>query len=225
MKKAEVTLKSLSVNNNGKPNKENGDVLDRRCSYLLALTFFSPGANKNEKISSALKILDIENKINFDGTNLHTGKPYTMDEVTIFNCNIDRKAEITTTLLYVEYESIVFSVLKKVLREYVDSFTGLLSSLAENGIFKILNNKPIDILKKLPKMISDGRDSFSYEIGYGTVSFDVNDRPDREIELDVIKDVKRNLAYATNTGWYREKERIIVNKGNNGLLEVNIDIY
>lgn len=225
MKKIEVTLKNLAVDNNGKPKKENGDVLDRKCSYLLALTFFSPGANNNEKISSAVKLLDIDNNINFEGTNLHTGKPYSMDEVTIFNCKIDRKAEITATLMYVEYESIVFSVLKRVLKEYVGSFTDILSNLTEKGIYKILNNKPIDILKKLPKLIGDGRDSFSYEIGYGTIRFDANDGSDDKIELNVLKDVKRRLAYVTNTGPYRENERTIVSQSNNGMLKVNIDIY
>ena len=226
MKNISVKLDSLNVSNNGKPKTKEGVVLDRKSSYLLTLTLFSPGANKDKAIVTVKGINDIQKRIDFMGLNETTQKPYTLEDRSVLTGKINGEAEITATLHYVEYESIVLTAMKNFFKELVGSLDldSLIGALSMTGMVSLVKSKLIDVAKTLPKMLKGERGEHLYEVGYGTLSIAENVEPLPDIGLEVVKEVVRDISYMRIDKTIRLEDVIVVPKGDNGLLKLDIKI-
>lgn len=214
MPKVNLFAESLRVVHNGKPEDIDKKYVQRRNSYILKVTLYSPGYNSNRAVEGAVSFHDIgQGGVDFRSS-------FGLEDIHLLTCSFGRRLELRACLYYVEYEDFLAAVLRSVAERLAGKFIDYAKKLDLHRIAVI----PAEILPVFIDVIKNGaeRKSGMYGIGSGTsTSLEMGIR---EIALSVDEDVRRALVFwKPGRDDYGREEVLLVPRGPNGGLKLLVE--
>jgi hypothetical protein len=214
MPKVNLFAGSLRVLHNGKPEDIDKKYIERKRSYIVKVSLYSPGYNSNKNMEGAISFLDIgKGKVDFSTS-------FGLEDIHLFTCTFGRRVELTAHIYYVEYEDFLAAVLRSVVERLAGKFIDYAKKLDLKKIAVI----PAEILPVFVDVIKNGveRKASMYEIGSGKLtSLEMGTQP---IGLSVDTEVRRNLAFwRPDRDDYGREEVVLVPRGPNGELRLIVE--
>jgi hypothetical protein len=214
MPKVNLFADSLQVLYNGKPEDIDKKYIERKKSYILKVSLYSPGYNSNKNMEGAISLLDIgKGKVDFSSS-------FGLEDIHLFTCTLGRRVELKAHIYYVEYEDFLAAVLRSVVERLAGKFIEYAKKLDLKKIAVI----PTEILPVFIDVIKKGveRKANMYEIGSGQrTSLEMGIQP---VGLSVDTEVRRNLAFwRPDRDDYGREEVVLVPRGPNGELKLLVE--
>ncbi|MDH4272982.1 MAG: hypothetical protein OEW18_13500 [Candidatus Aminicenantes bacterium] len=211
MPKVNLFADSLRVVHNGKPEDIDKKYIQRKSSYILKVSLYSPGYNSNKNVEGAISFLDIgKGEVDFSSS-------FGLEDIHLLTCSFGRRLELRASLTYVEYEDFLAAVLRSVTERLAGKFIDYAKKLDLHRIAVI----PAEILPVFIDVIKNGveRKSNMYEIGSGKLTS--LEMGVQEVALSVDKEVKRALVFwKPGRDDYGREEVVLVPRGPNGGLKL-----
>ena len=211
MPKVNLFADSLRVVHNGKPEDIDKKYIQRKSSYILKVSLYSPGYNSNKNVEGAISFLDIgKGEVDFSSS-------FGLEDIHLLTCSFGRRLELRASLTYVEYEDFLAAVLRSVTERLAGKFIDYAKKLDLHRIAVI----PAEILPVFIDVIKNGveRKSNMYEIGSGKLTS--LEMGGQEVALSVDKEVKRALVFwKPGRDDYGREEVVLVPRGPNGGLKL-----
>jgi hypothetical protein len=211
MPKVNLFADSLRVVHNGKPEDINKKYIQRKSSYILKVSAYSPGYNSNKSVEGAISFLDI------GGGEVDFNASFGLEDIHLLTCSFGRRLELRASLTYVEYEDFLAAVLRSV----TERLAGKLVDYAKKLDLKRIAAIPVEILPVFIDVIKNGveRKSSMYEIGAGeSASLEMGIK---EIGLSMDDAVRRKLVFwKPERDDYGREEVVLVPPGPNGELRL-----
>jgi hypothetical protein len=211
MPKMNLFAESLRVVHNGKPEDINKKYIQRKSSYILKVSVYSPGYNSNKSVEGAISFLDI------GGGEVDFNASFGLEDIHLLTCSFGRRLELRASLTYVEYEDFLAAVLRSV----TERLAGKLVDYAKKLDLKRIAAIPAEILPVIVDVIKKGveRKSSVYEIGSGKLTS--LEMGVQEVALSVDKEVKRALVFwKPGRDDYGREEVVLAPRGSNGELRL-----
>jgi hypothetical protein len=211
MPKVNLFADSLRVVHNGKPEDIDKKYIQRKNSYILKVSVYSPGFNSNKNVEGAISFLDIGNgEVDFSSS-------FGLEDIHLLTCSFGKRLELRAHLYYVEYEDFLAAILRSV----AERIAGKLVDYAKKLDLKRIAVIPVEILPVFVDVIKKGveRKSSMYEIGAGkSASLEMGIK---EIGLSVDEEVRRKLVFwKPGRDDYGREEVVLVPCGPNGELRL-----
>jgi hypothetical protein len=211
MPKVNLFADSVRVVHNGKPEAINKKYIQRKSSYILKVSVYSPGYNSNKSVEGAISFLDIgDGAVDFNAA-------FGLEDIHLLTCSFGRRIELRAHVYYVEYEDFLAAVLRSVAERLAGKFIDYAKRLDLKRIAAI----PAEILPVFVDVINKGveKKSSMYEIGAGkSASLEMGIK---EIGLSIDEEVRRNLVFwKPGRDDYGREEVVLVPRGPNGELRL-----
>jgi hypothetical protein len=214
MAKVNVFAESLRVVHNGRPEDIDRKYIQRKNSYIVKVSLYSPGYNSNKNIEGAISFLDIgQGEVDF-------GSAFGLEDIHLLTGSFGRRVELKASVYYVEYEDFLVAVLRSVVERLAGKFIDYVKKLDLKRIAVI----PAEILPVFIDVIKNGveRKSSMYGIGSGKragLEIGIQD-----IDLFVDEEVRRTLVFwRPGRDDYDREEVVVVPRGPNGRLKLLIE--
>ena len=210
MKKINLYLDHLKISHNGEPEALNPYFRGRKNSYIVKVSLFSPGFNKNKPVEGAVSFSKIEKTKNF--------KPSPLEERHLFSCQVGNRMELYAAIYYLERRSFIVTLFENIFGTLAKEIIENLFKLELTDIVKL----PAKILKPIWKVIKEGaeKNELIYEIGKGRL--EALEIGSNEIAL-TAEEVKRYIMYMGPNEPMKRKKFEIVPQGKNGVLKVEVE--
>jgi hypothetical protein len=214
MPKVNLFADSLRVVHNGKPEDINKKYIQRKSSYILKVSVYSPGYNSNKSVEGAISFLDIgDGAVDFNAS-------FGLEDIHLLTCSFGRRIELRAHVYYVEYEDFLAAVLRSVVERLAGKFIEYAKKLDLKRIAVI----PAEILPVFIEVIKKGveRKSNMYEIGAGkSAGLEMGIQ---EMDLSVDDEVRRKLVFwKPGRDDYGREEVVLVPPGPNGGLKLLVE--
>ncbi len=211
MPKVNLFADGLRVVHNGKPEDINKKYIQRKSSYILKVSVYSPGYNSNKSVEGAISFLDIgDGAVDFNAS-------FGLEDIHLLTCSFGRRIELKAHVYYVEYEDFLAAILRSVAERLAGKFIEYAKKLDLKRIAVI----PAEILPVFIEVIKNGveRKSSMYEIGAGkSANLEMGIK---EIGLSVDDEVRRKLVFwKPGRDDYGREEVVLVPPGPNGELRL-----
>jgi hypothetical protein len=215
MPKVNLFADSLRVVHTGKPEDIDKKYLQQKSSYILKVGLYSPGYNSNKNVDGAISFLDIgKGGVDFSSA-------FGLEDIHLLTCSFGRRLELRASIIYVEYEDFLASVLRTVAERLAGKFIDYAKKLDIKRIAAI----PAEILPVFVDVIKNGaeRKSNMYKIGSGKLTH--LEMGIQEVLLSVDAEVKRNLVFwKPGRDDYGREEVVLVPRGPNGGLKLLVEL-
>ncbi len=210
MKKINVYVDYLNIKHNGKPEEVNPRFLERDNRYMVQISLYSPGCNRNKSVDGAVSFTNLDRDIDFT--------PFALEEKHVLYAQVGKRVEINASVYYLEPEPFVVAFL----RQTTGKFASLLFEyLAKLDVSKVAA-MPAQLLPTAYGILKEGiekKESW-YEIGRGKL--DMIEEGENTIPL-ASEGVKRPIQYWDANNRRQRREIRIVPKGPNGSLRLVIE--
>jgi hypothetical protein len=214
MPKVNVFAESLRVVHNGRPEDIDKKYIQRKNSYIVKASLYSPGYNSNKNVEGAVSFLDLgKGEVDFSAS-------FGLEDIHLLTCSFGRRVELKVYLYYVEYEDFLVAVLRSVVERLAGKFVEYVKKLDLKRIAVI----PAEILPVFIDVIKNGveRKSSMYEIGSGRLAS--LEMGIQEVALSVDEEVKRALVFwRPGRDDYAREEVVLVPRGPNGGLKLLVE--
>ena len=211
MPKVNLFADSLRVVHNGKPEDIDKKYIQRKSSYILKVSLYSPGYNSNKNVEGAISFLDIgKGEVDFSSS-------FGLEDIHLLTCSFGRRLELRASLTYVEYEDFLAAVLRSVTERLAGKFIDYAKKLDLHRIAVI----PAEILPVFIDVIKNGveRKSNMYEIVAGKLAS--LEMGIQEVVLSVDEEVRRTLVFwKPGRDDYGREEVVLIPRGPNGGLKL-----
>jgi hypothetical protein len=210
MKKINVYVDYLSIKYNGKPEEVNPRFLERDNGYVIQVSLYSPGCNRNKSVEGAVSFTDMDRDVDFT--------PFALEEKHLLSAQVGKRVEINASLFYLEPEPFVLAFLRQTTGKFASLLLGYLAKLDVSKIAAM----PAQILPTAYGILKEGiekKESW-YEIGRGKLG--VIEEGANTIPLASLG-VKRPIQYWDANNRRQRREVRIVPSGPNGFLRLVIE--